>query len=102
MRGVPDHNQERPCVSMPSLIPAAITLTPRDRIPEPLAELGQEVLEMVPRKLRGSLVAYRRVAIDLSLILRINGVRVKPRSLYYAALRLKWIRDNMTSIPCRP
>ncbi len=94
MRGVPDQNNERPCVSMPSLVPAAITFTPRDPILEPLAELGREVLGMVPRSLRGSLDAYRRTTQDLSLILRANGVRVKTKTLYYVALRLKWIREN--------
>jgi len=52
------------------------------------------VLELVPRKQRGSLAAHRQAASDLSAILRVTGVRRAPKSLYYAALCVKWIADN--------
>ncbi len=97
MRGVPDHNQERPCVPPAPPCPAPITFTPRDPSPDPLAELGREVLEKIPCKQRGSLEAYRRAANDLSLILRASGVKIKPKALYYTALRQKWLDDNINS-----
>ncbi len=93
MRGVPDHSNEQSSLPSPSAaLPSAITL--KEPIPEELSELGREVLEMVPRKLRGSLEAYRQAASDLSQILRVKGVRMKPKNLYYVTLRVKWIRDS--------
>ena len=50
---------------------------------------------MVPRNERGSLEAYRQAANDLSRILKTTGVQVKPKVLYYTALRVKWIADNV-------
>jgi hypothetical protein len=76
---------------------AAPTLTLKDPIPEDLAALGREVLELVPRKQRGSLDAYRQAANGLSAILKATGVLVKPKVLYYTALRVKWIANNTTS-----
>ena len=69
-------------------------LTLKDPIPEDLAALGREVLELVPRKQRGSRDAYRQAAHDLSAILKVSRVRVTPKKLYYAALRVKWLADN--------
>jgi hypothetical protein len=63
-------------------------------LPEALAALGREVLDSVPRKQRDSLAAYRQAARDLSAILRVTGVRRTPKTLYYAALRVKWLADN--------
>jgi hypothetical protein len=79
---------------MPSLVPAPIRFTPRDPLPEDLAALGREVLELVPREKRGALEAYRMAATALSQILHVGGMRVKPKALYYAALRVKWITEN--------
>jgi hypothetical protein len=59
-----------------------------------LAALGREVLDLVPRKQRASLAAYRQAATDLSAILKVTGVRRAPKTLYYAALRVKWLNDN--------
>ena len=57
----------------------------KDPILEELAELPRKVLEMVPRKLRGLVKAYRQAASDLSLVLRANGLRVDPKNLNYVA-----------------
>jgi hypothetical protein len=93
MRGVPDHSPEQPCLpSLSSAPPGSLTL--KEPIPEELAALGEEVLDLVPRKERGSLEAYRRAAHALSRMLRTKGVRVKPKVLYYVALRVKWITDT--------
>ncbi len=98
MRGVPDHSPEQPAVPTSDTIlvrpPAVIPKTP---LPETLVALGREVLELVPRKQRGSLAAYRQAASDLSAILRVTGVRRAPRTLYYAALRVKWLADNTSA-----
>ena len=59
MRGVPDHSKEEPCAS-PEITVAHPNLIPSKPIPERLAALGRELLEMVPRKQRGSLESYRR------------------------------------------
>ena len=97
MRGVPDRSPEQPSVPTSDPIPVcAPAVIPKDPLPEALAALGREVLELVPRKQRGSLAAYRQAASDLSAILRVTGVRRAPKTLYYAALRVKWIRDNTT------
>jgi transposase InsO family protein len=98
MRGVPDHSKEQPSDS-PSITVTVLppTLIPKSSIPDRLAELGREVLDMVPRKQRGSLEAYRQAAHDLSAILKVNGVRMKPKNLYYVALRVKWIADNTSA-----
>ncbi len=80
------------------LLPVATpTLTLKEPMPAALAALGREVLDMVPRKQRGSLDAYRQAANDLSAILKVTGVRRKPTTLYYAALRIKWLADNTTA-----
>ncbi len=93
MRGVPDHSNDQPCVpSLPLASPGSLTL--KEPIPEELAALGREVLEMVPRPERCWLAAYRRAANALSRMLRTTGVRVKPKALYYVALRVKWIKDT--------
>jgi hypothetical protein len=98
MRGVPDHSKEQPALPTSATVTVAHpTLIPSEPIPEALAELGREVLDLVPRKQRGSLEAYRQAANDLSAILKVTGVRMKPKNLYYVALRVKWIRDNTTS-----
>lgn len=67
MRGVPNppNNQPQPGVSL-LLVAAPGSLMLKEPIPEELAALGREVLEMVPRKERGSLDAYRQAASDLS------------------------------------
>ena len=65
-------------------------------LPEALAALGREVLELVPRTQRASLAAYRQAANDLSAILRVTGARSTTKTQYYAALRVKWLADNTT------
>jgi hypothetical protein len=93
MLGLPNPHNDQP--SFPSLStesPGSLAL--KEPIPEDLAALGREVLELVPRKQRGLLDAYRQAANDLSAILKVTGVRVKPKVLYYTALRVKWIADN--------
>lgn len=98
MRGVPDHSPEQASVPAPVTVPVcAPAVTPKEPLPETLAALGREVLELVPRKQRGSLAAYRQAASDHSAILRVTGVRRTPRTLYYAALRVKWLADNTTA-----
>ena len=72
----------------------APTVTPKAPLPAALAALGREVLDLVPRKQRASLAAYRQAARDLSAILKVTGVRRAPKTLYYAALRVKWLADN--------
>jgi hypothetical protein len=95
MRGVPNPHNDQPCVpSFPAVHPGSLTL--REPIPEDLAALGREVLELVPRKQRASLDAYRQAADALSRMLRTSGVRVKPKVLYYTALRVKWVQDNVS------
>lgn len=102
MRGVPDHNPEQPAVPSPVAVPVcAPAVTPKAPLPEALAALGHEVLELVPRKQRAALAAYRQAASDLSAILKVTGVRRTPKTLYYAALRVKWIRDNTALWPSR-
>ena len=95
MRGIPDHSPEQSPVPTSDTIlvrpPAVIPKTP---LPEALAALGREVLDLVPRKPQPSLAAYRQAASDLSAILKVTGVRRTPKTLYYAALRVKWIADN--------
>jgi hypothetical protein len=96
MRGVPDHSQEQPSLPESVSVPvASAILSPKEPIPENLAALGREVLELVPRKQRGSLDAYRQAANALSRILKTTGVRVKPKVLYYTALRVKWMQDSV-------
>jgi hypothetical protein len=98
MRGVPDHSQESPSVPTSVTVPASPpTFVPKEPLSAGLAALGQEVLDMVPRKQRDSLAAYRQAASDLSAILRVTGVRRTPPTLYYAALRIKWLVDNTTA-----
>ena len=95
MRGVPNPHNDQSCVpSIPAVQPGSFTL--REPIPEDLAAFGREVLELVPRKQRGSLEAYRQAASDLSAILKVSAVRRAPKTLYYAALRVKWLADNTT------
>ncbi len=95
MRSVPDSNNDQPVADAAFSLPVASpTFTPKEPIPEGLAALGREVLELVPRKPQPSLESYRQAASDLSAILRITGVRVTPKRLYYAALRVKWLADN--------
>ena len=95
MRGVPDHSPEQPAVpTSDTILACAPTVTPKAPLPEALAALGREVLDLVPRKQRASLAAYRQAATDLSAILKVTGVRRAPKTLYYAALRVKWLNDN--------
>jgi hypothetical protein len=95
MRGVANPHNDQPC--FPSLHAAhSGSLTLKEPIPEDLAALGQEVVELVPRKQRGSLDAFRQAANALSCILKTTGVRVKPKVLYYTALRVKWVQDNVS------
>jgi hypothetical protein len=97
MRGVPDHSnpsKDQPAPLSVSVAPPA-SFTPKEPIPEELAELGREVLELVPRKQRGSLEAYRQAAGALSRVLKVTGVRMALKTLYYLALRVKWLRDNV-------
>ncbi len=95
MRGVPDHSPEQPAVPTSDAISVcAPSVMPKDPLPEALAALGREVLELVPRKQRDSLAADRQAARDLSAILKVTGVRRAPKTLYYAALRVKWLADN--------
>jgi hypothetical protein len=95
MRGIPDHSPEQPAVPTSDTIlvrPPAVT--PKAPLPEALAALGREVLDLVPRKPQPSLQAYRQAASDLSAILKVSGIRRAPKTLYYAALRVKWLADN--------
>jgi hypothetical protein len=95
MRGVPDHSPEQPAVpTSDTILVRPPTVIPKQPLPEALATLGREVLELVPRKQRHSLGAYRQAASDLSAILKVTGVRRAPKTLYYAALRVKWLVDN--------
>jgi hypothetical protein len=97
MRGVPDYSQES-CSLPASTVPAfPPTFVPKEPLSEGLAALGREVLDMVPRKQRDSLAAYRQAASDLSAILRVTGMRRTTPTLYYAALRVKWLVDNTTA-----
>jgi len=97
MRGIPDHSPEQPAVpASDTILVRAPAVTPKTPLPEALAALGREVLELVPRKQRASLDAYRQAAQDLSAILKVSRVRVPPKQLYYAALRVKWLADNTT------
>ena len=93
MRGVPNPHNDQPCVpSCPVVHPGPLTL--KEPIPEDLAALGREVLELVPRKPQPALEVYRQAATALSAILKATGVRVPPEKLYYAALRVKWLTDQ--------
>ena len=95
MRSVPESNNDKPVADVSCALPVATpTFTPKVPLPEALAALGREVLELVSRKQRGSLAAYRQAASDLSAILKVSRVRVTPKKLYYAALRVKWLADN--------
>ena len=95
MRSVPDSNNEQPVADESFALSTAVpTFTPKTPLPEALAALGREVLDLIPRKQRASLAAYRQAAHDLSAILKVSGVRRAPKTLYYAALRVKWLRDN--------
>lgn len=94
MRSAPESNNEQPIANTSSLLVAAPTCVPKTPVPEALATLGREVLDLVPRKQRASLAAYRQAAHDLSEILKVTGVRRAPKTLYYAALRVKWLKDN--------
>ncbi len=95
MRGVPDRSKEPPSVPPPVTVTVVSpTLSPKEPLPEELVDLGREVLDLVPRKQRGSLDAYREAAHGLSRVLKVTGVRVTPRVLFYLALRVKWIADT--------
>ena len=96
MPGFPEHSQEQPSVPPPATITVASpTLSPKEPLSDDLAALGREVLDMVPRKQRGaSLDVYRQSAQGLSRVLKVTGVRVTPRVLFYLALRVKWLADN--------
>ena len=97
MRGVPDHSKEQPSLSTPVIVPVCpSTVSPKESNLGGVAALGREVRELVPRKQRGSLDAYRQAASDLSAILKLTRVRMTPKKLYYAALRVTWIMDNTT------
>jgi hypothetical protein len=85
---------DQPCVpSLPEASPGVLVL--KEPIPEELIALGREVLELVPRKQGASLEVYRRAADDLSQVLKTTGVRMKPKVLYYLALRVKWAMDSV-------
>ncbi len=93
MRGVPDHSNEQTGLpSLAAMLP--LTLRLKDAIPDELMALGQEVVDMVRRHGLYTLNTYRQAAKDLSKILRVNGRRIKPKDLYYVALRVKWIKDS--------
>ena len=95
MRGVPDHSSERPSLPESLSVPVASpAVVPKAPLSAELAALGQEVLALVPRDQRGSLAAYRQAASDLSAVLAVTGVRRTPKTLYYAALRVKWLANN--------
>ena len=95
MRGIPDHSPEQsPVPTSDTILVRPPAVTPKTPLPEALAALGREVLDLIPRKQRASLAAYRQAASDLSAILKVSRVRVTPKKLYYAALRIKWLRDN--------
>jgi len=96
MRGGPDHSQEQPSSHTCRCSRAPTRMHPERADPGKLAALGREVLELVPWKQRDSLDAYRQAATDLSATLKVTGVRVTPRKLYYVALRLKWLAHNTT------
>jgi hypothetical protein len=98
MRSVPYHSPEQPAVpTSDTLLVRPPAVSPKQPLPEALAALGREVLDFVPRKQRDSLAAYRQAARDLSAILRVTGVRRAPKTLYYAALRVKWLADNTSA-----
>ena len=98
MRGAPDHSQEPPVASPTVSVPVASpTVVPTTPLSVELAALGQEVLDLVPRDQRGTLAAYRQAARDLSAVLAVTGVRRTPRTLFYAALRMKWLADNTSA-----
>ena len=97
MRGFPDHSKDQPAPTpaAPTITVRPGTLVEKAPLEEELAAFGREVLDLVPRKQRGtSLDLYRRAADDLSRVLRAGKIRVGPKKLYYAALRVKWIKDN--------
>ena len=97
MRGVPNHSKDQPSLpASPSLKVLPPTLVVKAPMPDDLAAFGREVLDLVPRTQRGSLDAYRQAARDLTRVLKVAGVRVRPTVLYYAALRVKWIAENTT------
>jgi len=100
MRSMPDSTNDQPVSDASvSLSVTAPTLTLKEPVPAEMAALGQEVLELVHRKQRGSLDASPPAAHDLSAILHVTGVRVTPKKLYYVALRVKWMQDTTTMIP---
>ncbi len=95
MRGVPDHSPEQPSTpTSDTILVRPPDVTPKVPLPEALAALGREVLDLVPRKQRASLAAYRQAARDFSANLKVTGVRRTPKTLYYSALRVKWPADN--------
>ena len=97
MRGIPDHSPEQsPVPTSNTILVRPPDVTPKAPLPEALAALGREVLDLVPRKPEPSLAAYRQAASDLSTVLKVSRVRVTPKTLYYAALRVKWLVDNTT------
>jgi len=96
MRGIPDHSPEQsPVPTSDTILVRPPALTPKAPLPEALAALGREVLDLVPRKPQPSLAAYRQAANDLSAILKVSRVRVTPKVLYYTALRVKWMQDSV-------
>jgi hypothetical protein len=102
MRGIPDSNKEQHSNEEQPDAPLAFavsapTLIPKAPLSAGLAALGREVLDLVPRKQRDSLAAYRQAARDLSAILKVTGVRRTPKTLFYAALRVKWLMDNTSA-----
>ena len=96
MRSVPDSNNEQLVADESFALSTAVpTFTPTTPLPEALAALGREVLDLVPREPQPSLAAYRPAAGDLSAILKVSRVRVTPKVLYYTALRVKWMQDSV-------
>jgi hypothetical protein len=96
MRSTPDSNNEQPVADAADTLPVASpAFIPKTPIPAPLAALGREVLAMVPRKQRGSLEAYRQAANALSRMLKVGGVRMTPKVLYYTALQVKWMQEQV-------
>ena len=95
MRGIPDHSPEKPSTpTSDTIVVRPPDVIPKTPLAEALAALGREVLDLVPRKPQPTLAAYRQAARDLSAILKVTGVRRAPKTLYYAALRVKWLADN--------
>ncbi len=82
-----------PSLSSPS--PRVFTL--KEPIPPELVDLGWEVVAWVLHEGMYSLFGFREAAKAVSRTLNERGVRVRPRDLYYTALRVKWMKDSTRS-----